>query len=136
MNLTEKVAYLKGLAEGLSLDDNKEGKLLKAIIDVLDEMAATVDDMDDEIGAISEEIELLDEDLNSLEEDYYDLDEDDDDFFYEVECPECGKTVYLDGDLLDGDMVECPDCQEQFEVEIDDECCCDDEDCDCCSEEE
>ena len=37
MEITEKVAYLKGLAEGMELDtEKKEGKLLAAIIDVLD----------------------------------------------------------------------------------------------------
>ena len=39
MEISEKVAYLKGLAEGLNLDtDSKEGKLIAAIIDVLDDM--------------------------------------------------------------------------------------------------
>ena len=37
MEISEKVAYLKGLAEGLQLDgETKEGKVLLAIIDVLD----------------------------------------------------------------------------------------------------
>ena len=41
MELFEKVAYLKGLAEGLALDtETKEGKLIAAIIDVLDDMSA------------------------------------------------------------------------------------------------
>ena len=40
MEISEKVAYLKGLAEGLKLDEEtKEGKLIAAIIDVLDAMA-------------------------------------------------------------------------------------------------
>ena len=38
MNISEKVAYLKGLAEGLELEDSKEGKLIKGIIDVLDDI--------------------------------------------------------------------------------------------------
>ena len=43
MEISEKVAYLKGLAEGLNLDtDSKEGKLIAAIIDVLDDMAETM----------------------------------------------------------------------------------------------
>ena len=38
MEITEKVAYLKGLAEGMDLDtDKKVGKLLAAIIDTLDD---------------------------------------------------------------------------------------------------
>ena len=37
MEISEKVAYLKGLAEGLNLDtDSKEGTLIAAIIDVLE----------------------------------------------------------------------------------------------------
>ncbi len=36
MDICEKIAYIKGLAEGLSIDDNtKEGKILNAIIDLL-----------------------------------------------------------------------------------------------------
>ena len=37
MTITEKVAYLKGLADGLDLDKDpsKEGKLIAKIIDIL-----------------------------------------------------------------------------------------------------
>ena len=50
MEISEKVAYLKGLAEGLALDtDTKEGKLLTAIIDVLDDMAEKFVDLEDEL---------------------------------------------------------------------------------------
>ena len=39
MTVTEKVSYLKGLAEGLGIDENeKNGKVIKAIIDVLDDL--------------------------------------------------------------------------------------------------
>ena len=38
MEITERVAYLKGLAEGMELNtDKREGKLLAAIIDVLED---------------------------------------------------------------------------------------------------
>ena len=40
MNASEKVAYLKGLMEGLNPDESKaETKLMKAVIDVLETMA-------------------------------------------------------------------------------------------------
>ena len=46
MGISEKVAYLKGLAEGLKLDaESNEGKLFAAIIDVLDSMADEIADM-------------------------------------------------------------------------------------------
>ena len=51
MEITEKVAYLKGLAEGMELDtEKKEGKLLAAIIDVLDDIALEIADMKDGPG--------------------------------------------------------------------------------------
>ena len=36
MDICEKIAYIKGLAEGLNLDETtKEGKILAAVIDLL-----------------------------------------------------------------------------------------------------
>ena len=48
MEITEKVAYLKGLAEGLALDAeaNKESKLIAAMIDILDDIALEIADME------------------------------------------------------------------------------------------
>ena len=54
MEITEKVAYLKGLAEGMELNtDKKEGKLLAAIIDVLEDIALELSDIEGEIGRAS-----------------------------------------------------------------------------------
>ena len=40
MTASEKVAYLKGLVEGLGIDkDKSEGKILNAVIDVLEDLA-------------------------------------------------------------------------------------------------
>ena len=48
MTNTEKVAYIRGLAEGLELDDNKkEVKVLNAIIELLDDMAMSLADLED-----------------------------------------------------------------------------------------
>ena len=50
MEITEKVAYLKGLAEGMELDTGKkEGKLLSAIIDVLEDIALELQDIEDTV---------------------------------------------------------------------------------------
>ena len=85
MNLTEKTAYLKGLLEGLNLKkDSDEGKLFNAIIDVLDDMAASVSDMDEELDVINEELDAIGEELTDVEDallyDDEDEDEEDDDF--------------------------------------------------------
>ena len=53
--LKEKIAYLAGLAEGLDLDtDTKEGKLLKAIVGALEDVAEEISSLDDEIGEMEE----------------------------------------------------------------------------------
>ena len=51
MELKEKVAYIKGMMEGMEFDTaTKEGKLLAAIIDVLDDIALEIADMLTEEG--------------------------------------------------------------------------------------
>ena len=43
MDICEKIAYIKGLAEGLSLDETtKEGKILSAVIDLLGDITFNV----------------------------------------------------------------------------------------------
>ena len=50
MELSKKVAYLKGLMEGLKIDDStNEGKILTIMADILDEMSATVEDIAEEL---------------------------------------------------------------------------------------
>ena len=80
MTLTEKVAYLKGLVEGIGVDETtNQGKIMKAVLDVLDDMAFTVSDLEDSTSELYEEVEAIDEDLSSLEDEFYGDDEDDDD---------------------------------------------------------
>ena len=94
MTVTEKAAYLRGLAEGLSLDaDKPETKIINAVIDLLDDLALTVSDLEDSVEILNEQVDAVDEDLDELESYVYedeDYDEDDDDL-YEVICPECGE---------------------------------------------
>ena len=46
MNISEKVAYLKGLAEGLDLGDGKEAKVLAGILDVLEDICEEIYDVE------------------------------------------------------------------------------------------
>ena len=100
MEISEKVAYLKGLAEGLNRDtDSKEGKLIAAIIDVLDEMAEKFAEIDDELCDVEDGLDAVSDDLSDVEESLYfalddDEDEDEDEDDEEEECfmttcPEC-----------------------------------------------
>ncbi|MCQ2428245.1 MAG: hypothetical protein MJ137_07600 [Clostridia bacterium] len=83
MELKEKAAYLKGLAEGLNYDKTTaEGKLLTAIIDLLGEMTAEIEGNAEDINYLSEYVDEVDKDLGDVEEylfgDDEDYDEDDD----------------------------------------------------------
>ena len=132
--LKEKVSYLKGLCEGLSLDESKaEAKLLVKIIDILDEISEEIiciNEYEDELQA---QIDEIYEDLADVEEYLWD-EEDDycDDFDCEdYVCPACGETIYLDSDLLEDEeeFITCPGCGAEIELERD---CCDCGcDCDC-----
>ena len=136
MTLSERTAYLKGLMEGMKLDtETNEGKLFRAIIETLDDMALTVSDVEDVVDAICDELDVIEEDLETVEEylleeeDYDDEDdyEDDDEYdfgdetIYEVKCPTCGSIINLDEEMLDAGSVECPDCGEELEFDLDDE---------------
>lgn len=130
MTVTEKAAYLKGVASMLKLDpETDEAKVLNAILDVVDDLALTVSDLEDELALVTEQLDAVDEDLDSLEEFVYDDDCDccdDDDDMYEVECPACGETVYFDGSVIEEGSAQCPNCGEKLDFDIDCDCGCDD----------
>ena len=126
MNTIESLGYLKGLIDGLDLDENsKETKVFKAILDVLENLSEEFDEVYDELELQGETIDAIDEDLAELEEDFYD-DDDDDDYWddedfedFEVECPNCGEIISVDEDtVLSGDSIECPNCGEELEFEV------------------
>ena len=67
MEITEKVAYLKGLAEGMDLDtDKKVGKLLAAIIDTLDDIALELEDIKDEQAELADGLDAVSDDLEDV----------------------------------------------------------------------
>ena len=113
MNITEKTAYLKGLLEGMNLDESKpEGKLLKAIVETLDEMANEVADLGDACEYLEDYIDEVDHDLGDLESDYYeawDDDEDDDEDY--CFCEDCDEE----------DCEDCILCEDDEDDESEDE---------------
>lgn len=104
MKITEKTAYLKGLLEGLSIDETKpEGKLLKAVVETLDAMAAEVEDLTNATELLEDYLDEVDYDLGALEADYYEAwdDEDDDEDF--CCCDECDEDDCSDCELAEDD---------------------------------
>lgn len=114
--LKAKVAYLQGMSAGLDLSqDSKEGKLLKGIIEVLEQFADTVGGLEQGQEQLEDYVESIDEDLYQLEDDYYEDNTCNECEYLEVDCPKCGETVCFDSDILeDDDIVEvtCPNCDE------------------------
>ena len=129
MTVTEKVAYLKGLAEGMKMDETtNEGKLLLSIIDALEDIALSVSDLEDTVEELSAQVDEIDDDLGSVEEDLYgdedecECGEDDfDDTLYEVECPSCGDVICLDEEMLEEGAIDCPNCGEKLEFDLEED---------------
>lgn len=136
MTTIEKVAYLKGLFEGMEIDEStKEGKLLKAVVEVLGELAEDHADLEDYVAELTEQVDAVDEDLSSLEDVVYEELDDEcdgdcegcdgcddwDDDLYDVTCPGCKESFEVDEEtLLDGG-VDCPNCGEHLEFDIEDD---------------
>ena len=126
MTISEKVAYLKGLAEGLDLDTtkSKEGKLISVMIGIMEELAMSVEDLEENALNPGEEIDVLSDDLADVEEVVFDEDEDAEDYdddWFEVECPTCGADILVDDDALVDGEVECPSCGTRYAMELTDD---------------
>lgn len=138
MTTPEKVAYLKGLAEGLGTDPaSREGKLLTAVIDILEDLALdlqevmeTVDELEEGLDVVSDDLEDVEDILyGTLEDDEDSLSpdpDDDDDFeeldsaavYYEARCPTCGEYVTFEESTLEKGGIQCPACGENLEFEF------------------
>jgi formylmethanofuran dehydrogenase subunit E len=137
MTTAEKVAYLKGLAEGFGIDkETKEGKLLTAVIDILEDLALDLEDVMDSQEELEEALDVISDDLADVEEILFgDIDEDDlddeDDFddedeeldtdglvLYETQCPSCGEYVTFEESVLEQGSIACPNCGENLEFDM------------------
>ena len=134
MEIIEKVAYLKGLAEGMELDtEKKEGKLLAAIIDLLEDIALEIEDLWDGEEELYEGLDAVSDDLEDVEdlifEEEEDEDEDEDEYdeedfdededCYATTCPTCEEVIYFDETILEDGEVICPNCGEKLEFDLD-----------------
>lgn len=139
MTISEKVAYLKGLADGLDLEKeaSKEGKLIAKIIDVLEDVGFAVEDLEVEVEALTDGMESMAEDLSDMEMVVFDEDDEDDedddegccgscstlddDDFFQIACPSCGADIVIDESVLDIGEVTCPNCGDKFSLDLTDE---------------
>ena len=121
MNLSEKAAYLKGLADGLGLGDaTKEEKILRAVVDLLADVSSKVEDLDGEVENICVELDEIEDDLYELDEE---ADEEEDEApevqtQYELTCPKCGTVTVVDEDTLMSQEIVCGHCGAPFDIEF------------------
>ena len=118
--VSEKVAYLDGLLEGIEIKDEKCQKVLSAILDTLKTVSDEIEQQDMVINDISEVIDDLSDDVDDLVDSVFDEDEEDDeDGFFEVVCPSCGGEIIFDEEMLDNkDGLICPHCNEPVDIDI------------------
>ena len=136
-DLSDRVAYLRGLAEGMQLDEAQpQNKLILKMLEVMDEFAKDHKELHNAVDELNEYMESIDEDLSDMEEDIYgeledDEDEDDkddkddkdddgkdddsddneDEQTVEYACPYCGEVMVFDVEQFDFDEdYLCPNC--------------------------
>ncbi len=128
--LYNELSYLKGLAEGLNVDETtNEGKLMLKMLDALELFAFKISDLEEEIDEINEILDDIDEDLNDFDNFLYE-----EDLMDEFECPVCGSLLFLDEDDFDEDgnlEIICPECGEEYIIDNDLFDYSEDELCDC-----
>jgi ribosomal protein S27E len=98
MTTPEKVAYLKGLCDGLGVDkESKDGKILNVVLEILGDLASDVEDLQAGAAATDEAIGDITDDLGYIEDvlDGMDGEDEDDGGFDDMEecdynCDECG----------------------------------------------
>ncbi len=126
--VSKKVAFLKGMAEGMGLEkeEDAKSKLIARMLEAMEEMADAMDAMEARQDEAEQYIDELDSDLGDVEEVLFaddeeddededgEYDEDDEDAgvdFIEYECPHCHTSVYYDQEAFDLEEEHlCPEC--------------------------
>ena len=128
-DLTNKISYLKGLADGMRIaEKSEEGKLIAQIIEALSDTAEEIEGISSRCDGIDEEIYELNEDnisLNmSVDELFGYMDDDesisfapDEDDYYDDEDDDLFESYDEEGDGLF--EIQCPECGEDVIVDFD-----------------
>ena len=132
MTITEKVAYIQGLFEGMALDTSTSGeaRILSEVLDVLREVGQQLDGMDAAMDQFDEELDTLEDTVADLEDAVFDDEDepnesfggyDDDEDFFVIPCPTCEEELVIDDEALAAGVVDCPSCGGKFALSFDDE---------------
>ena len=139
MNVSEKIAYLKGLVEGLDIKaGSREDKLISAVVDVLDSISEELDGLNENAADRAEELDAVSDDLSVVEKEVFgddccddecccdddhccddECEDDEYPLFFEVTCPSCDNTITIDEDVLDLGKIQGPNGGEMLEFDLD-----------------
>ena len=121
MSVSDKVAYLSGLVDGLSFEkDSREGRVFDAIISVLKEIGSEIDGLRSDLADLEEFTKALDDDMSDLEGfldegNDEEEEEEEEDSTIDMECPVCGHINAIDPEVLwdtEGHLeILCSQCQ-------------------------
>ncbi len=133
MTITEKVAYIQGLYDGLGLDGEKSGeaRILSELLDVMKEVGQQLEGMDTAMDQFDEELDALGDSVADLEDAVFDDEDEQDEFlgdldgmdedFFEIPCPTCGEDLVVDDEVLSAGVVDCPACGGKFALSFEDD---------------
>ena len=137
-NLSKKVGFLKGLMEGMDVEDGSaNGKLMAGIVDLLSALTDRVETMDELLDDLNDYVESIDDDLSELENERDDDDpgdffDDDDDPDFDDAFGEGEDQLHLlhsgDDGMNDEEDAEeealagnlCPECSRMFFTSLED----------------
>ena len=133
--VSKKVAYLKGMAEGMDLnEDTLQNRLILRMLEALEEISEELEAIEARQDEAEQYIDELDSDLGDVEEFLFaDEDEEEDEEydeeddgegidFIEYECPHCKTSVYYDQEAFDLEEEHlCPECGKELFPTSDDE---------------
>ena len=145
MNSVEKLAYLKGLIEGLGLDETKKDtRVIFNLVELLEDIVFNQTKFSEKLKDLQEQVDAVDEDLGEIEKELYDdgcgcappampqaVQQGNggsksgnnkppvaSELYYEVTCPTCGETITLDEETINEGEVDCPKCGEKLEFDL------------------
>ena len=133
MTISEKVAYIQGLFDGLGLDGEKSGeaRILSELLDVMKEVGQRLDGVDTILDSFDEELDALGDSVADLEDAVFDDEDEQDEFlgdldgmdedFFEIPCPTCGEDLVVDDEVLSAGVVDCPACGGKFALSFEDD---------------
>ena len=130
MELAKKLACLQELVDGANLKnrDTEEAKILVAVMGFLEDIVAEIESAKYHIGEVDEGLADIEEHIFGSEVEGELL---------EITCPNCQtKTVISEEIFVSDEKVACPNCKEEFELEFDCDCGCEDDECFCSECEE